>query len=506
MTNIYVLSKEGEPLMPCHSYKKAKRLLKEKKAYVVQTRPFTIRLTYDIKDPVIAECLMGIDPGRTNIGVCVIDEEGRVLFATDVVTRNKAIAKYLEGRKKARQASRRGERYAKQRRAIKADKTGMAKATESYRMLPGCSKPVCCKVIRNKEAKFNHRKRPIGWLTPTARHLLLTHENVVKLVMKIVPVSAIVIEANRFDFARMENPGIRNWEYQKGRLYGFKDRNEAISYQQKGMCLLCGCEKIEHYHHLIPKSLGGSDTMENIAGLCLKCHDKVHKKIGAKKKLAKQKTGILKKYGALSVLNQIMPYLLDNLASQYDIAITTGYDTKRIREHYSLGKGHYIDAWCIAMSAKLDVDNLPEGKPAVQPDFEKTVFTIRQFRRHDRQRMKAQQERTYYLGKKAVCKNRHMRTGQADAKDGKKTWISLAEFRQANPKLVSYLTVKASKRPYNNMDRVLPGAVFMYEGKRYVLTSQQRCGTCWHAAGLPKNGVSASKCQVIAHNTGLVFI
>ena len=83
--------------------------------------------------------------------------------------------------------------------------------------------------------------------------------------MKILPLSVIVLEINRFDFARMENPGIRNWEYQKGRLAGFRDANEAADVQQKGRCLLCGRKKIAYHHHIIPLSQGGGDTLENQA-------------------------------------------------------------------------------------------------------------------------------------------------------------------------------------------------------------------------------------------------
>ena len=70
-------------------------------------------------------------------------------------------------------------------------------------------------MIRNQEVKFQNWKRPIGWLTPTAEQLARTHLNVVRKIQKILPVSAVVIEINRFDFARMENPDIENWEYQQ---------------------------------------------------------------------------------------------------------------------------------------------------------------------------------------------------------------------------------------------------------------------------------------------------
>ena len=151
-----------------------------------------------IENPVLDKCLLGIDPGRTNIGLCVIDSSGRVLFASDVVTRNKMIRKLLLERKRHRQASRRGERKARQRRAVASDKTNTIKDTEYWRMLPGYKKAICCKKIRNTKAKFEHRTREKGWLTPTANHLLLTHMNAVRKIMSFLPVTDAVRSENAY--------------------------------------------------------------------------------------------------------------------------------------------------------------------------------------------------------------------------------------------------------------------------------------------------------------------
>ena len=137
MVNIYVLNKDGLPLMPIHSYGRAKKLLKSKRAHVVNKNPFTIRMNEQLNNPVVDDCLLGIDPGRTNIGLCVIDRYGNILFASDVVTRNKELRRLMRDRKLSRQASRRGERKVRQRRAIRTDKTGMARATEFWRIKIG---------------------------------------------------------------------------------------------------------------------------------------------------------------------------------------------------------------------------------------------------------------------------------------------------------------------------------------------------------------------------------
>ena len=63
---VYVLNKHGKPLMPCKP-RKARILLKEKKAKVVNRTPFTIQLLYGssgYKQPIN----LGVDAGSKYIG------------------------------------------------------------------------------------------------------------------------------------------------------------------------------------------------------------------------------------------------------------------------------------------------------------------------------------------------------------------------------------------------------------------------------------------------------
>lgn len=497
MTNIYVLNADGTPLMPCHNAGRVRRMLKKGKAVIKCYKPFTIQLVKQIESPVVQDCTIGIDPGRTNIGVAVVDGKGRGLFSSNVQTDNKAVKRHMSDRKMHRQASRRGERL---RRKHRARKNGTTTDFPEGRMLPGYKKPVMVKDIINTESKFNNRVRPKGWLTPSAVNLLRTHINVIKKVQKFLPVSRIAVEINRFDFARMENPGIKNWQYQKGRLFGFKDRDDAVYHLQKGKCLLCGRKDIDQYHHIVPRSQGGSDSIDNIAGLCNSCHDAVHKNEKKREALLKKKQGLMKKYHALSLINTIMPYLLKAYADMKPTYVTTGCETRATRIKYDLPEKqkddgtHYIDAWCIAVSAcKLD--------PA-EADIS-GLYNIRQFRRHDRVLIHSQRERTYYLDGKAVCKNRHKRTGQSDAKD---SFPSLAEYRNMYPENVSRLTVRKSERRYNNMSRMMPGAAVICGGNRRVVSGNMGNRFTLVTQGGVREAASTSKCRVITQNGGLVFI
>jgi len=45
---------------------------------------------------------------------------------------------------------------------------------------------------------------------------------------------------------------------------------------KKDKCYICGRQNHLTLHHLIPKSLGGSDAPSNLVCLCENCHAKLH--------------------------------------------------------------------------------------------------------------------------------------------------------------------------------------------------------------------------------------
>lgn len=478
---IYILDASGRSLMPTTRIGHIRRLLNRGKARIATKVPFTVQLKYEtagITQPLHG----GTDPGRTNIGESTVDDDGRVLYKAHVETRNREVPKLMTERKQHRQASRRGERLRRKRRAAKC---GTTTEFPEGRMIPGCKEPVMMKDIINTEARFSNRKRPEGWITPTVRQLVQTHLNMVRKVCRILPVTDWTIETNRFAFMKMDDGSIKGVDFQNGRLKTYKNSHEYIYSMQDGKCGCCG-NPIEHYHHLVPRSKGGSDTPENLMGLCNSCHDKVHKG-----ELSLEKIGLHKKYAALSVLNQAMPYIVNGLIEMFgeeNVHFCEGYETKLVRESFCIGKDHPEDAVCIAL--------LGAGITEVHDDME--AFEIRQFRRHDRQHIKAQRERTYYLDGKAVCKNRHKRFEQKGD--------SLEEFRRNHPSDVKRLTVKKSIRYYNAANRLMPGAVFNYNGHRHVMSGQLTGGKYLRAIGDSKKNYPASQCLFLRKNTGLVYL
>lgn len=266
----------------------------------MSTKPFVIQLQY--KSEGITQPLYGgTDPGRTNIGEAVINGKGEVVYAAHVTSRNKEIPKLMTKRAAHRRTSRRGERLRRKRRAKKNDTT-----TEfpNGRKLPGYEDGVMAlKDIINTESRFNNRRRPAGWLTPTARQCVRTHINMVRRICKILPITDWTLEYNRFAFMQMEDGSVRGLDFQNGRLKGYASKEDYVFALQDGRCILCG-RPIEHYHHILPKHKGGSDTPENLVGLCNACHADVHTH-----KQSLDRIGLRKRYAGTSIVNIVMPYI-----------------------------------------------------------------------------------------------------------------------------------------------------------------------------------------------------
>lgn len=502
MAITYVQDRRGRPLAPTTRGGHVRRLLDSKQARVVCRNPFTIRLMYEV-DPCTQGFVLGIDPGRTNIGIAVAATDGTGLFTAKAETNNKDVPKRMKERKAHRQASRQGERKRRQRRA---KKNGTC-FDERKRVLPGCKEPITNHYIKNTEARFMNRRRPKGWLTPTANQLLLSTLSLVRKICKLLPVTEVVLELNKFDFMAMDNPDIQRWEYQKGPLHGYGSVEAAVYAQQEGHCIFCD-QAIANYHHVIPVSKGGSDTLDNRAGLCGHHHDLVHKQQEWVDKLAELKAGMNKRYGALSVVNQIMPHLEDELGKMFPghAFVTNGWSTKQFRDAHGIPKDHNTDAYCIACSIlENPTIKLPE-----------TVYELRKFRRHDRGLISRVEDRKYYLpgvdpktGKSKkilVAKNRHKRIEQKDD--------SLEELQAAHPNDVGRLMVRSGGPKHKYPNRVLPGAIFQVEtspGKFEQLVLQGSHGR--NRKGEPRSlefvgrgNFPPDKCKYLARGRGWQFV
>ena len=489
MSVVYVLSKEGIPLMPTTRGGHTRILLKQGKARVVSINPFTIQLLYETTN-VTQPLVLGIDPGRTNIGMAVVREDGRAVAVAQAETRNKEVPKRMKERKTFRQAHRKHRREKRQRRAVAAGTA--VRGGQIDRVLPGYKKPVTCKQIRNKEARFNNRKRPKGWLTPTANHLLQTHLNLVTKMCKLLPVTDVVLEVNKFAFMQMDDPNIQRWQYQRGTLYGKGSVEDAVSAMQEGKCLFCS-NPIEHFHHVVPRRKNGSETLENRVGLCSKHHALVHTDSQWTETLASKKAGLNKKYHALSVLNQIMPQLQAQLGDLFPghVYATTGKDTAAFRMDNAIPKDHWLDAYCIVCSI---LERCKERVLKMKP------LQVRQFRRHDRQACHQENcKRIYLKDGKPVATNRHKAIEQKE--------LSLAEYIAAGGSS-DCLTVKPHAPVYKRSDRTMPGALFSAGNDFKVMTASRglhngKPDYYYFADG---SKATPKRCWQVLSNQGLSYI
>lgn len=477
--------------MPTKRKAHVQKLLRHGKAAIVNKQPYTVRLKY--QSPGICQSLYGgQDPGRTNIGAAVLTEKGECVYRSKLETRNKEISKLMTERRQHRQASRRGERLARKRIAKKLGTT-----TDRWlnRKLPGYGDGVVrVKDIINTQARFNNRTRPEGWLTPTARQLVQTHLSEIRLIRKILPVDHWTLEVNRFAFMLMDDETVRGSDFQNGRMKGYPSIKAYVFARQEGRCACCG-GPIGHYHHIVPRCLGGSNTPENIAGVCESCHGKIHTG-----KLALAAEGLKKKYGALSVLNQAVPFIMMGIVEMFGenrTGFCSGKQTSEMRNRLGAEKDHDLDAVCIALCGipAMEADEAVKEKMPMRNT--ENSYRVLQFRRHDRQLIHSQQQRTYFLDGKAVAKNRHKAFEQKGP--------SLEEFAGKQPNAVCRLTVKRSTRYYKDPGRLMPGAVFKYKGERFIMSGQCHYGQYLRAEGQKTRNFPIRECKIVRHNACLVY-
>lgn len=215
----------------------------------------------------------------------------------------------------------------------------------------------------------------------------------------------------------------------------------------------------------------------------------------------------MKKYHALSALNQAIPYICSRLSeaiSPEHLYFTTGRDTSEAREGLSIRKDwkaspcHDADAYLIACNGM--------GITPESVDF-KNSYRIKQYRRHDRQLIHAQRERAYRLDGKTVARNRRKRTEQQG--DSLHEWYLKTKAligRAGARRLQKQMKVAPSTRYYKNPKRLMPGTVFIARGKRYVICGQLSNGMYLRAEGCGTENFPIRDCRILRQNGGLVYV
>ena len=314
---VYVISKDGQPLMPTSRFGKVRRLLKDKKAKVIRRNPFTIKLLYKTETHVVQSCVLGIDTGSAHVGTAVYSK-GKILYISQVNIRNDI---------KSKMDDRRGYRRSRRFRHT-----------------------------RYRKPRFLNRKNSIrkDRFSPTMISKYQSHIREIDFIKSILPISQLVLETGTFDTHLLKNPSlanpkIRHWGYQKGTNYGFENTKAMVLNRDNYTCQYCKTKKgTLHVHHIIYRSKGGSDEIENLTTLCEYCHKNLHS--GKLKDFESKLDG--KRKGQLKHATQMNSIRIQLLKHYPDAIETFGYITKANRQALSLSKDHYIDACVIASCGK----------------------------------------------------------------------------------------------------------------------------------------------------------
>ena len=236
---VYVISKNGQPLMPTENHAKVRILLTNKKAKVVKRCPFTIQLLYSSTN-YTQEITLGVDSGSQHIGLSATTKD-KVLFESDVELRNDIVA-LLSTRRQNRRTRRN-------------------------------------RKTRHRKPRFNNRRRKDGWLAPSVQNKVGTHLTVIRKVHEILPISKIIVEVASFDIQKIKNPAISSTDYQKGEQLDFWNVREYVLFRDGHTCQCCkgrSKDKILNVHHIESRKTGGN-APNNLITLCETCHTGYHK-------------------------------------------------------------------------------------------------------------------------------------------------------------------------------------------------------------------------------------
>ena len=317
---VYVLNKDGQPLMPTVRHGKVRRILKSGMAIVKMRCPFTIQLTYETND-ITQDVTLGVDAGSRHVGLSASTER-QELFAAELAPRNDVV-KLLSTRREFRHSRRN-------------------------------------RTTRHRQARFDNRVRSKnkGWLAPSIEVKIHNHIQGIKLVCKILPITLIRAETAEFDLQRLKameegTPLPVGTDYQLGEQYDEYNVRQYVLHRDGYKCRCCGKHgdgvKL-HVHHLESRKTGGN-APDNLITLCVECHKAYHtgKLIIP---VTKRRLKPTRDAAFIGIMRKTLIVRLKDLYPDIKVCGTYGYITKYWREKNNIAKSHINDALCIVKHPK----------------------------------------------------------------------------------------------------------------------------------------------------------
>lgn len=309
---VFVLDTNKRPLAPCHEAV-ARKLLKQGKAAIYKRFPFTIILKRSVDESEIETTYrLKIDYGSRHTGLAILRGQemvwlGQLDHRTDI---------------KERMDKRRAFRRARRNRKT-----------------------------RYRKPRLLNRKRKEGWLPPSLESRVQNIKTWVNRLQKLCPIGYISYENAKFDTKLMRNPEISGIEYQQGTLQGYEVR-EYLLEKFGRKCCYCGKENVPlEVEHIIPKSRGGTDRIDNLCLACRDCNQRKGNQTAEEFGYPHIQEQVKESLKDASVINATRWKVYDVLKQAgLDVECGTGARTRMNRIRLGLPKTHYFDACCVGES------------------------------------------------------------------------------------------------------------------------------------------------------------
>jgi len=313
MTYCFVLDAQGRKLSPTKE-KRAWYLIRKQKATLKNKFPMVIQLKKDIPNEEIdpTPIHLGVDDGSKQVGIALVQA---------CKTKNKPVCKgTIE---------------------LRTDVTEKLSIRRGYRRYRRKHK-------KYRPARFDNRSssKNVGRIAPSIKQKKDSIVRVVQQLHKWIRIDHICLEDVLIDIRALEE-GYKpyRWEYQKSNRLDENIR-KAVIMRDHNTCQDCGVTNTRmEVHHIIPRRLNGSNSIQNLLTLCTSCHGKV-----SGDELAHSKRYFEKTHGkhinfkdAMHVM-QGKNYLQNGLNRMAPLSLTTGGDTANKRFDWEIEKTHSNDA------------------------------------------------------------------------------------------------------------------------------------------------------------------
>ena len=318
MTNYsFVWDDNRKPLSPTKEVK-AWYMIRKGKAKLVSKYPMVIQINRIIPMEEICkdEVRCGIDDGGLHTGIAIVQKcqtKNKVLFKGTIEQRNDV--KHLVD---VRRGYRRYHRYHKRYRKARFDNRSSSK--REGRIAPS--------ILQKRQATIRVIYHLNKWINITNYRL----EDV-----------AIDIRALTDGYKPY------NWQYQKSNRLDENIR-KAVILRDGCKCKECGkSNTVLEVHHIKPRRLNGSTTLDNLITLCSKCHQKTE---GKEEQYIQHYFGMLDSSDNknLNYASHVMigkTWLREQLSELGILYLTNGGDTANKRIDWNIEKSHSNDAVCI---------------------------------------------------------------------------------------------------------------------------------------------------------------